>query len=195
MICGVILAAGQSKRMGTQKLLLPYNGTTILAHIIAQLIASPVEEVRVVVSDAVVAQAAGDCVSTIINPDPEGDMLSSVRCGIRELPDDCDGILVALGDQPSITPELIAHLIQAFAHHPIIVPTYQGKRGHPLLFAKSFADEVLTQFDDVGLRGLLAAHAEEVFELPAACPAILHDIDDPADYQRELRRLNQGHKT
>lgn len=115
-------------------------------------------------------------------------MLSSVRCGILGLPAGCSGAMVVLGDQPSITPQLIRELLRHFDRDArgIIVPTYDGRRGHPLLLSASYFEEVLTRFDEVGLRGLLAAHPADVREVPTAC-RVIDDMDTPHDYARELR--------
>ena len=131
-------------------------------------------------------------VSFVENPDPEGDMLSSVRCGLRALPDSCEAILVALGDQPGITHELVRDLIRTFrkTSRGIIVPAHAGRRGHPLLFAARFRDEVLTCHDHVGLRGLVASHPDEIFEVTTTTASVLEDLDTPEDYQRHLKSTN-----
>jgi len=118
-------------------------------------------------------------------------MLSSVRCGLRACPQSCNAILVALGDQPSITPHLINKIIAAFdpTKHSIVVPTHAGQRGHPILFASAHRDEILTSLDNIGLRGLLAAHPVEVLEIESESASILSDMDLPDDYIAELARL------
>jgi molybdenum cofactor cytidylyltransferase len=131
----------------------------------------------------------------VSNPDPDGDMLSSVRCGLRALPASCEAVLVVLGDQPGVTRKLVGDLIRAFRAQPpesgtpnrkIIVPTHAGRRGHPLLFAARYRDEILTRYDGVGLHGLLAAHPEVVAELEVFTAVELADMDTPEDYQRQL---------
>ena len=126
------------------------------------------------------------------NPDPEGDMLSSVRCGLRALPESCEAVLVALGDQPAINHELIGELIRAFHQRGggIVVPAHGGRRGHPILFASHFCEEVLSRYDSVGLHGLLDAHPEEVFKVPVSTASILEDMDTPEDYERQKSRIS-----
>jgi molybdenum cofactor cytidylyltransferase len=118
-------------------------------------------------------------------------MLSSVRCGLRALPPDCEAVLVALGDQPSITADLVGRMVSAFhtSARAIVVPVYGGHGGHPILFSTRYRQEVMTRFDDVGLRGLRQAHPEDVLEVDAPDSSVLADLDYPADYRRELARL------
>ena len=194
MICAIILAAGRSRRMGVQKLLLPFAGKTVIGHILDEVLRSPVEQAIVVVGQegGRIAEAlAGRSVALVTNADPEGEMLSSVRCGLAALPPECEAVLVALGDQPGIAAETIRRMIEAYqtAGRGIVVPVHGGKGGHPILFSMRYRDEVLTRYDDVGLRGLRQAHPEDVLELPAADPSVLSDMDLPEDYRRELENL------
>ena len=194
MICAVVLAAGLSSRMGSQKLVLPYGGGTVVGHIADELLAGAVDSVLVVVGHEAerVRGALGDRRVTVVeNPDYRAGMLSSVRCGLRALPDGCEAVLLALGDQPAVTSELVDEMIRSHAatRKGIVVPVCGGKRGHPLLFSIRYRDEVLSRFDDVGLRGLLDAHPGDVFELTTLDSAILSDMDCPEDYDRALARL------
>src|SRR5579871_3782021 len=114
MICAVVLAAGRSSRMGAQKLLLPFDGRPMITGIVDEVLRSAVEKTFVVVGrDASQIQAALPVcnIAYVNNPDLEGDMLSSVRCGIRTLPADCAAALIVLGDQPGITHQMIDELI------------------------------------------------------------------------------------
>ena len=194
MTCAIVLAAGESRRMGSQKMLLPYGSTTVIAHIADQLLESAVHEIIVIVGhegDRVAAELSGRAVSVVSNPDYTTGMLSSVRCGLRALPAACRTVLVALGDQPGITSALVNALVSAYekSEKAILVPLYQGRRGHPLLFAKSYRDEIQTHYDDVGLRGLLRAYPDEVLEEKVDTAAVLSDMDYPEDYRRELAAL------
>ncbi len=194
MTRGILLAAGLSRRMGTQKLLLPFGGATVVEHIVDQLLASRLESVHVVTgSDAdLIADRLGDRPLALVrNPETDAEMLSSVRCGLRALPPG-EGVLVALGDQPSITTELIDDLVAAFdaSGGGIVMPTHKGRRGHPIVFSMVYRDEVLTRFDEVGLRGLPHAYPDDVLEVAAATSAVLADVDYPDDYRRELDRFN-----
>lgn len=196
MICAVVLAAGESRRMGSQKLLLPFGGETVVGHITDRLLESGLDGVYVIVGhqgDQVAEALAGRPVSVVTNRDYRAGMLSSIRCGLRRLPGECDAVMVALGDQPTITGELVDEMIRCFAatKKGILLPVYRGKRGHPLLFARHYAGEILTDYDDVGLRGLVQAHADDVFELSVSTPDVLDDVDYPEDYRRALKKRGQ----
>jgi molybdenum cofactor cytidylyltransferase len=194
MIYAIILAAGRSRRMGVQKLLLPFGGKTVIGHIVEEVLRSPVEQTIVVMGQdaARISQAlAGLSVTPATNADREGEMLSSVRCGLRALPEKCEAVVVVLGDQPGIAAATIGRMIDAFraSGRGIVVPVHGGKGGHPILFSMRYREEVLTRFDDVGLRGLRQAHPEDVLELSAADPSVLSDMDLPEDYRRELEKF------
>lgn len=193
MICAIVLAAGRSRRMGTQKLLLPYAGKTVIGHIADQLLASRVDCVFVVVgSDArgIAIALAGRPLTLVPNPDPDAGMLSSVRCGIGAMPEDCTGVLIALGDQPTITPAMVDQLIDHFttSGHGIVVPSHHGHRGHPMIVPMRYRDEVMHQHEKSGLRGLLDAHGDQVLKIPFD-DSVLQDMDFPEDYQRALARI------
>jgi molybdenum cofactor cytidylyltransferase len=197
MICAIVLAAGESRRMGSQKLLLPFGGTTVIGHIVNELLCSVVDTVIVVVGhdgDRVAEELSGRSVSIATNPDYKAGMLSSVRCGLEALPQQCEGIMVALGDQPAITSALVDGMIRLFVSTDkgILVPLYRGKRGHPILFSVGYRDEILERHDDVGLRGLLHANPDDVFELDVPTSAVLSDMDYPEDYRRERGLLDEN---
>jgi len=207
MICAVIPAAGESRRMGVPKQLLPFGDTTVLGHIVAELLQSDLDGVYVVVSahvaqwweDRRLAAASSRRLSPgvnagaklLTNDDPRADMLSSVRCGLRALPPQCAAVVVVPGDQLAVTAPLVDCLVQSFrtAGKGILVPVYAGKRGHPLIFSARYCQEVLNSFDNLGLRGLLHAHPDDLRELSVSTPAVLCDIDYPPDYAREVARL------
>jgi molybdenum cofactor cytidylyltransferase len=192
MIGAIVLAAGQSRRMGTQKLLLPLGNQPVVARVVDEVLRSPVWPVLVVVGaegQKIVAALPGRCVTPIENPDFHGDMLSSVRCGLGALPDECEAALVVLGDQPGVTAGIIERLCEAFAAHGrgLVVPACRGRRGHPVLLASRYREEVLTRYDGIGLRGLLAAHPDDMLEVEIDFPWAFEDLDTPEDYQRILR--------
>jgi molybdenum cofactor cytidylyltransferase len=188
MICAIVLAAGRSQRMGTQKLLLPFAGSTVLARVADAFLGAPVDRVFVVVrppAQELRGALGSRPVFFVENPAPAGDMLSSVRCGLLALPAAAKTVLVSPADQPSLTSGLVRQMLEAYqaSGRSLLVPVRHGRRGHPLLFAARFCDELLTSYDGIGLRGLLQAHAAELAEWPSQDPAVLEDLDTPADYQ------------
>lgn len=196
-VTAVILAAGESRRMGTQKVLLPYGETTVLGHIIGALKEGGVSDVVVVTGHKPdpVREAAQQAGARVAHNDAykEG-MLSSVRCGLRAS-DDAEAHLIALGDQPSIRASAVQRVREEFHNRRgkdvIVVPATGGKRGHPLLFSAAFRDEVLNDFDDVGLRGLLQRHPDAIAEAQIDDDGVLRDMDYPEDYQRELTEFDR----
>ena len=193
MICAIVLAAGRSRRMGTQKLLLPFAQSTVIARVVDAFLGAPVDRVIVVVRprhkrlrDAL----AGRPVTFVENPDAAGDMLSSVRCALKALPQTFETIVVSPGDQPSIEPSLIREMLAAFraSTRNILVPVHNGHRGHPLVFGGHYRDELLTSYEGIGLRGLLQTHAADVREWLTNDAAVLEDLDTPAAFRRAQRR-------
>ena len=197
MICAIVLAAGESRRMGSQKLLLPFGKTTVIGHVVDELLRSELDGVYVVVGHEgkrISEELSGRSGTIVTNPDYKLGMLSSVRCGLRAIPQQCDKVLIALGDQPAITSELVNELVHSSSTtgKGIVVPLYRGKRGHPILFSTRYRDEVLTSYDNAGLRGVLQAHPDDIFELTVPTPAVLSDIDSPDDYRRELASFDEN---
>lgn len=195
MICAIVLAAGCSNRMGTQKLLLPFGQSTVVSHIVSQLTKSKATKTYVVVghqADKVIKELSNQPITIIHNPKYKSGMLSSVRAGIRGIAQECDAVLIVLGDQPSITTKLIDKMAQHFSltEKKIIVPKYNGKCGHPILISTIFKKEILTNYDDVGLRGILRAHDDEVFEMDVSDSSVITDMDYLDDYKREIEKYN-----
>lgn len=189
MQCAIVLAAGRSRRMGTQKLLLPFAGSTVLGRVVDAFLTAPMDRVVVVVrrdSQALREALGARPVAFVENPDPDGDMLSSVRCGLRALPDAVEMMAVSPGDQPSIEAGLIRRMLAAYraGSQGILVPVHDRRRGHPLLVAGWYRHEVLTGYDGVGLRGLLDRHAAGVHEWHTDDAAVLEDLDTPAEFKR-----------
>jgi molybdenum cofactor cytidylyltransferase len=191
MVWTVILAAGESKRMGQPKLLLPWENSTILETVVWKALSTRSDGILVVLGAD--REKIGDLikkapVKTVYNQHYKEGMLSSVRAGLTALPSGTRAAIFALGDQPLIPPEAFDLLLDSFAasEKGIILPTFRGKRGHPLLVDMKYKDEILGLDDRIGLRGLLQAHPGEILEVPINDPGILKDIDSPDEYRALL---------
>lgn len=185
-IAALILAAGRSTRFGaTNKLLEDLDGTPIVRHVVRAALQSRARPVVVVTGhegERVSAALGGLDVRLIANPDYVQGLSTSLRAGIAALPPDIDGALVCLGDMPQITAGHLDRLISAFAPkegRSIAVPVHNGKRGNPVLFARSLFAEMLEAEGDTGARHLIGRHAEEVAEVDLGTSAIFVDVDTP----------------
>lgn len=195
MIGAVVLAAGESTRMGTQKLLLPYAGSTVIENIIDQVLESGVDTCVVVTGHE--PDRVQDCLRArnvvfAHNANYREGMLTSVRAGFTAAGATWQGAVIVLGDQPSMRAETINRLLEEHANNSdsVLLPTFEGRRGHPILVPRRFHTEIMNRFDDTGLRGLLRAHPEAMIEVTVDTPSILEDMDYPEDYQRALRALD-----
>jgi molybdenum cofactor cytidylyltransferase len=121
-------------------------------------------------------------------------MLTSVQCGVAAAAPETTWFLVALVDQPAIDPAVVTRLIETAgkARERIVIPTFEGRRGHPLLFRADLAPELLTLSGAIGLRELLQRHPDEILHVPVASDTVVRDMDTPDEYQRELERLGNG---
>ncbi|GAB4374987.1 MAG: molybdopterin-binding/glycosyltransferase family 2 protein [Kiloniellaceae bacterium] len=185
-IAAIVLAAGQSRRMGkVNKLLAAVDGRPMVSHVMDSLKASQAKPVVVVTGHdyaAVEAALPKGGFTLTHNPDYASGLSSSLRRGLAALPEHIDGVLVCLGDMPRVAPAVIDRLIAAFnptEGRAICVPTWQGKRGNPVLFARRFFAEMQEIAGDTGARALIGEHAEVVCEVPMDDDAVLLDIDTP----------------
>jgi molybdenum cofactor cytidylyltransferase len=194
LITAVVLAAGKSERLGRPKPLLPTgNGTPFLAAILETMTGTAVDEVRVVVGyEAEQVIDVGGLVRHVIvhNREFERGMLSSVQAGIRALPSGTTAFLVWPVDQPLVRADTVDRIIEAWKsqHAPVVVPTYQGKRGHPTLFSAKLSAELLRAPEDQGARAVVHAHEKNLVEVEVDDPGILTDIDTPQAYRKAFGR-------
>lgn len=188
MINAIVLAAGESKRMGTSKPLLRFNDKTFLDQIISALKVSDVDRITVVLgARAEMIKNSIDLSGTniVINKDYQKGQLSSLIAAIEDTPQETDAILVCLVDNPFITKEVINKIIAKFkeTNNPIIVPVFNGQRGHPTLFSRSLFSELVNAPKEQGARYVLHSNAEKVLELETSESTILTGIDTPEDYR------------
>ncbi len=190
-VSGIVLAAGQSKRMGRPKLLLPWRGEKSIIRQVCERAAAndDLQEVLVITGahhESVAQQVADLPVRTIFNPRyAEGEMLSSLQTGLAALAEgQSNACLVMLGDQPGVEPETIGSVLAAYAQGrgPIIAPTFRGQRGHPILIDRAFWGTIMALPPGSAPRDALRAHPDAVCELPVETETVLQDIDTPEDY-------------
>lgn len=191
MIWAIVLAAGESRRMGRPKLLLPYGDKTIIETVVQNVVSSRADRVVVVLGGhrrEIEAKIRGFAVKKVINRRYQEGMLSSVRRGLSALPSSARAAVFILADQPDVSSSLIDSVIEAYRRENkgIVLPVYRKKRGHPLLIDLKYRREIVALCPDIGLRGLLREHRDDIFEVRVSSPAVLRDIDDPDDYGRAL---------
>ncbi|MCJ7580258.1 MAG: nucleotidyltransferase family protein [Candidatus Aminicenantes bacterium] len=191
MIWTIILAAGESKRTAQPKLLLPFGEKTIIETVMDNAASSKANYSLLVTGgfqEQIKQKTKGFPAITVYNPNYKQGMLSSVQMGFQSLPEGAQAAIVLLGDQPSISFQVIDNIIDAYLLTPkgIILPTFKKERGHPVLFDMKYKGEIAALRPEVGLRGIVYGHPEDVHEVPVNTSSILRDIDNMQDYKREL---------
>lgn len=185
-IAALVLAAGQSRRMGTDnKLLAEIDGKAMLARVLETVAESQCVKTLLVTgheAEAVGALAERYKVPQVHNPDYEQGLSTSLKAGLAALGDDVDGAIVCLGDMPRLKPAALNGLIAAFnpvEGRAICVPTHEGKRGNPVLWGRRFFESMQELAGDVGAKHLIGEYAELVCEVPMDGSEIFLDVDTP----------------
>ncbi|HKG20470.1 MAG TPA: nucleotidyltransferase family protein [Blastocatellia bacterium] len=189
MISALLLAAGESRRMIDFKQLLTFRGKTFVECSADNLLASRAGEVIVVTGyrEADVRNAlSGRPVRFAHNPDFRSGMSSSIKRGVRAISDGARGMLVALVDQPQIGTDIFDMVIDFYERtRPlVVVPSYGGKNGHPVVIDLSLKDEILEMDPSQGLREVVRAHADRLLRIEVLSDAVITDFDYPEDYRR-----------
>ena len=194
MISAVILAAGESKRMGKQnKLLLPVAGEALLVKLIKSVCDSDVGQVIVVIgheAEKIRRKLNSFPLSFVYNPNFSEGMTTSIKSGVKEVSPDCDGYMICLADMPFINTSEINKLIHAYAQNRIkknrliVIPVYQGHRGNPVLFSTEFREDILEHKMEYGCKGVIMNNFESVKEIEMDDDSMLLDVDTLEDYQR-----------
>lgn len=179
--------------MGQNKLLLPWGKKTILEHCLQTFLCSRVNEIILVVNDQtekIARQLKERRVKVIVNPDYRRGMSSSIRLGLKLLNPKSKGVFIGLGDQPLLRSRTVNALIDAFekGEGKVIVPSFQGRMGHPVLFDRRYKGELLKLKGDEGGRSILKRHVQEVLMVPVRSAGVIRDIDRWRDYKRLLRK-------
>jgi molybdenum cofactor cytidylyltransferase len=190
MITAIILAAGESKRMGQPKMLLPWGNGTVLTRVISVFQNSGLTDIIVItggVRDEVERLVSKQSVKTVHNSEfASGGMLSSIQCGLSVLTRQTQGALIGLGDQPQVREGSVRMVCDSFEETTsnIVVPSYQMKRGHPWLVARSLWDELLKMETPESPRDFLNKHRHEIHYVNVDDPNILADLDTPEEYKK-----------
>jgi len=188
MISAVILAAGESKRMGQPKMLMSWGHTTVLGRVIEVLQKSEIEDILVVTGGAKeeVEKIAANYGLRIAHNEEfaSGEMLSSIQRGIAAQLPQAQAALICLGDQPQVREGSVRLVCETFrkTESGLVVPSFQMRRGHPWLVARPLWDELLEMKPPQTPRDLLNAHANEIEYAVVDTPSVIEDLDTPEDY-------------
>jgi len=195
-VSAIVLAAGESKRMGSPKMLLPYNGMTVIEQVINNVLSAGIRNPVIVLGadhEGILKVIRNYPVSHCYNENYRKGMLSSVKCGLFSISADCSKVLVMPGDIPMIGASVLERVIKGSREsgRGIVMPVYNGKRGHPLVFDMKYRSEVMSFPEKEGLRELAGRHPDDVMEVETDDPAVLRDIDTHQDYLNELNLINR----
>jgi molybdenum cofactor cytidylyltransferase len=190
MLSAILLAAGESRRMGSPKALLHYQGQTFIERICTAFLTAGVDELIVVLGAR--AEEIGralpvhPALRSVVNSRYSQGQLSSLMVGIGALSPESEAVVVNLVDHPMVSSATIKAVIDSFraAPIPIVIASYQGKRGHPVLFSSQVYGEILAAPLDQGAKVVVRKDPPRVREVPLDDPGILADIDTPEDYAR-----------
>lgn len=182
LVSAILLAAGESKRMGRLKQLMPLGNSTILEQTLDNLLGSKISDVIVVLgykAEEVVKKISGRPIKMVVNPIYHQGMGTSIAAGLKFVDSQAQAVMLILGDQPYVDSSTINRLIDEFGnnHKGITIPTYKGKRGHPLIFARKYQAQLSRLSNDIGGREIIKEHPEDVLEVAVDCQGIVIDID------------------
>lgn len=184
-LTGIILAAGTSSRMGVNKLLLPRPRRPLVRTVCERIVAAGIEQIVVVLGheqSRIEPELAGLPLSTTFNPNYRDGIATSVAAGVVAASSSSTGYLIALADMPEIRVEtyrLLSQVFESAAPDAIVVPTYRGERGNPVIFARSYRCQLLGLQGDEGARHLLKTHERLVTRMEIDDPGVRLDIDEP----------------
>jgi molybdenum cofactor cytidylyltransferase len=195
MITAIILAAGESKRMGSPKMLLPWRQGTVLGQVISVFAKAGLEDILVItgseheqIEDVIAGMAGNYPVRSVYNEEyASGDMLSSIQTGLRDLAHkEVGAAMIGLGDQPQVEEGTVRAIRDSFerTHHRLIVPSHANRRGHPWLVGQEFWGEILGMRSPQTPRDFLSLHAAGIHYVESGSSSILADLDTPEDYGR-----------
>jgi len=198
MISAILLGAGESKRMGVDKLSLPWGGETVFKHCFNTLFRSRVNEIVVVLSKQnegmkrqfeMGVSGLRRKIKVVVNPYTKRGMSTSIRRGLQVMHRKSGAILISLGDQPFLKTRTINALIRAFELRGggIVVPSFRGRKGHPVIFHRRYARELMELSGDMGGKSVLLRNTRQIKIVPVKSEGVVEDIDTWKAYQKALR--------
>jgi molybdenum cofactor cytidylyltransferase len=189
MIAGLILAAGESSRMRRDKALLTYRGQTFLETILKNLGAAGIKRIIVVLghhAEVIQAKVMLDTAQIVINQDYARGQTSSLQAGIEALADEPpEAVLLCLVDHPAVSAEVMAKLVERFesTHTPVVIPTFQGERGHPVVISRALFPELRALLPAEGANTVIRKYRDATEFVEVDDRGILIDVDEPHTYE------------
>lgn len=190
MIAGLILAAGESSRMGLDKALLTYQGKTFLENIILTLRDAGIERIAAVLGHhAEEIQKATDLegVEVVVNSEYRRGQTSSLQAGLRALESPAlEAVVLCLVDHPAVSATTVQKLVESFgqSHSPVVIPTHQGERGHPVVISAAVFPELLSLGSEAGANTIIRKYRAATQTIEVEDASVLLDVDEPETYRR-----------
>ncbi len=192
-VAAVVLAAGESRRLAPQKLLLPFGEATVIGSVVGALEEAGLDPIIVIAGgqETEIREALrGRRAQVVRNPEVTRGMLSSLRVGLEALTEEVGRFVIALGDQPRLRGKHVRWLLEGQTRRGkgIAIACYGGKRGHPVAFAARYREGILALGDDRTLRDLIHGNMSDVADVECDSDAVIRDVDTREDYEAELQR-------
>ena len=187
MISAILLAAGQSKRMnGENKLTKEIQGIPLIKHSVKNILASSIDELIVIlgyqkeVIEKIIDK--NERIKFAFNVNYENGMASSIKTGLNNLSEKTEAFFICLGDMPMVNSDIYNQLIQSKNNKEIIVPTYNGQQGNPILFSKSIKEKIMTIQGDVGAKKILELNKNKILNVEVGNQSIRKDFNIKDDF-------------
>ena len=189
-VSAIVLTAGASSRMGKPKAFLEWNGSTFIETICSKLNKLNLFKIVLVTSISIDIKCrlkSTKNIDCIQNPRPEDGMLSSFRCGLKKLKSKNTNVMLCLIDHPAVEQKTYKKLCKNAKKNKIVIPVYNGRRGHPVIFGADFISELLEKECPEGAKTIVRTHPESILEIEVNDKGILMDIDTPKEYETATR--------